>query len=174
MLDGYALASAEEKTDNILFGTVSPDAWAEANRRVREMASVDLVESGWVALAEPGMLNSHPVVVDRHQGERVEWVVAFGGQAFIASDDWTPIMVFGPNAVALAPLECGALAVRTSRRLDEPIGLTAERLQEHGSSTKGVRVRGSRPVGRVGLRRWQRARKRATPLPGGCARPKGL
>lgn len=55
-------------------------------------------------LANPGALGPHPVVEGRNPRERIEWIVTYGGQAFLTSDDWMPIAVFGPDAVSVAPL----------------------------------------------------------------------
>jgi len=104
MLDGYALASAEEKTDTIAFGTVREETWRKAIRLLGEPADVDLNARYQPVFANPGTLAAHPVVEGRNPGERLEWVVAWGGQAFIASSDWSPITVYGPNAVSVAPL----------------------------------------------------------------------
>jgi len=104
MLDGYALASAEEKTATIAFGTVREEAWRQAIRLLGELVDLDFNARYQPVLANPGALAANPVVEGRNPRERIEWVVAWGGQAFIASDDWSPITVYGPNAASVAPL----------------------------------------------------------------------
>jgi hypothetical protein len=108
MLDGYAFASAEEmtgkQTGDIVFGTLREEQWREAEEDLRELVDLDFNTRYEPVLANPGDLAPHPVVEGLNPRERIEWIVTFTGQAFIASDDWKPIMVFGPNAVTVAPL----------------------------------------------------------------------
>lgn len=49
-------------------------------------------------------LASHPIVSGRTQGEWVDSVGTFTGQAFYPSDKMEPLLVFGPNAIAMTPL----------------------------------------------------------------------
>jgi hypothetical protein len=71
------------------------------------MQSIGFDLTDWYrpVLANPGTLVPHPIVRGRRPRERIDWIVAFGGQAFIASNDWSPISVYGPGAVALIPLD---------------------------------------------------------------------
>lgn len=102
MLDGYAWASAEEVGEgaSIVFGAVREEEWREANRLLGELIDLDFNARYAPVLANPGALAPHPVVEGRDSQERVEWVVTFTGQAFLASDDWEPVLVMGPNAVS--------------------------------------------------------------------------
>lgn len=104
MFDGYALVSAEEKNGTVAFGTVNEEVWQEANRVVGELVNLDYNARSMPTLTNPGALAPHPVVEGRNPRERIEWIVTYGGQAFLASDDWLPITVFGPGAVSVAPL----------------------------------------------------------------------
>ncbi len=108
MLDGYAFASVEEmtrkQTGDIVFGTLREEQWREAEEVLRELVDLDFNAMYGPVLANPGDLAPHPVVEGRNPKERIEWVVTFTGQAFLSSDDWKPIMVFGPNAVTVVPL----------------------------------------------------------------------
>lgn len=104
MLDGDALAGERERTDSIVFGTVDEDVWRASDEQLRAAAGVQLLRRYRGVPASPGAWADHPIVEGRDSDERVEWIVAFGGQAFLASDDWRPISVFGPGAVGLIPL----------------------------------------------------------------------
>jgi len=104
MFDGSALVSAEEKIDTVAFGAVREEVWREASRVRTELIDLDFNAYYQPILANPGALAPHPVVEGREPGERIEWIVTYGGQAFLTSDDWSPITVFGPDAVSVAPL----------------------------------------------------------------------
>lgn len=104
MFDGYALVSAEEKTAFVAFGTVREEIWREANRVLTGLIDLDFNARYQPILANPGALAPHPVVKGRNQQESIKWIVTYGGQAFLTSDDWMPITVFGPDAVSVAPL----------------------------------------------------------------------
>ena len=104
MLDGYALASAEDRTGNVAFGAVREEVWREGNRLLRELVDLDFDARYRPVLENTGTLALHPVIEGRVPGERIEWIVTYGGQAFLASGAWAPITVFGLNAVSIAPL----------------------------------------------------------------------
>ena len=105
MLDGYTFASTEDlrggKTGEIVFGTVREEEWREATRFLEELVSLDFNARYEPVLASPGALAVHPVAEGRNSRERIESVVTFMGQAFLATDDWEPIMVLGPSAVSV-------------------------------------------------------------------------
>ena len=122
MLDGYAYASVEAmrggNTGMIVFGAVKHDEWRKAIRLLGELVDVDLDARYRTPLANPGELAPHSVVEGRNPGERIEWVVTFQGQAVLASDDWSPIMVFGSSAVSLTRLRWN---VEDAERRDGPL-----------------------------------------------------
>jgi hypothetical protein len=104
MFDGYAFVNAEKETATVAFGTVREAVWLEANRLLGELTDLDFNARYQPTLANPGTLASHPVVEGRSPGEHIEWIVTYGGQAFLSSDDWMPITIFGPDAVSVVPL----------------------------------------------------------------------
>jgi hypothetical protein len=106
MLDGYAFASRSDLSGSgsLIFGAVQRDIWDAAMRNLSDLTGVDFERRYSSVLANPGSLASHPVNEGRQAEETIEWVVTFHGQAFLASDDWDPLMVMGANAVSLIPL----------------------------------------------------------------------
>lgn len=106
MLDGYAFANAGDVgvSGNIVFGTVREDEWQAATRLLSELTNVDLETRYASILSSPGRLTFHPIVAGRNRQEQVDWVVTFTGQAFLASDDWDPLLVMGQHAVSVIPL----------------------------------------------------------------------
>ena len=106
MLDGYAFAMTADVggLGSIVFGTVREEEWQEAMRALSGLTDVDFDTRYASILANPGRLAPHPVVQGRNAREGVHWVVTFLGQAFLASDDWDPLMIMGPNAVSMIPL----------------------------------------------------------------------
>lgn len=52
------------------------------------------------AIANPGLLGTHPIVRGRNPDERVRWLVTFTGQGFYPSSRVQPLLVFGPRAIA--------------------------------------------------------------------------
>ena len=100
MLDGYAYSSKEDyATGMVVFGAVLEEGWREFVRLDgRPFEFFDPI------LANRGTLAPHPVIEGRNSEERIGSVVTFSGQAFYASEEWEPILVFGPNAVSRTPL----------------------------------------------------------------------
>jgi hypothetical protein len=100
MLDVYTYSSEEARPEGtVVFGTVLEEGWRELARLYeRPFEDFDLI------LANPGTLARHPVIEGRNSEERIGSVVTFSGQAFYASEEWEPILVFGPNAVSGVPL----------------------------------------------------------------------
>ena len=96
MLDVYTYSSEEARPEGtVVFGTVLEEGWRELARLYeRPFEDFDLI------LANPGTLARHPVIEGRNSEERIGSVVTFSGQAFYASEEWEPILVFGPNAVS--------------------------------------------------------------------------
>ena len=47
-----------------------------------------------------GSLRQHAIVRGRSETESVDSITTFTGQAFQLTEDWLPLVVFGPNAVA--------------------------------------------------------------------------
>jgi hypothetical protein len=92
-----------DETGEIVFGAVREEEWREAIRQLEELVDLDFNARYEPVLANAGALAPHPVIEGRNPRERIEWVVTFMGQAFLATDDWEPIMVFGPNAVSVIP-----------------------------------------------------------------------
>ena len=126
MFDGYARATAGEISGQIVFGTIRKEEWREAVRLLEELVDLDLNAQYGHVPDNPGDLAPHPVVDGRNPRESIEWVVTFMGHAFLASDDWKPIMVFGPNAVSIAPL---ALNFGDTAREDDSLFSAAGWLQ---------------------------------------------
>ena len=104
MLDGYARANAGEISGEIVFGRIREEVWREAMRFLSELVDSDFNSQYGRVIDNQGYLAPHHVIYGLNPGEQIEWVVTFMGHAFLASDDWKPIMVFGPNAVSIAPL----------------------------------------------------------------------
>ena len=107
MLDGYTFASVEDMTGEgvgeIAFGTVREEEWRRVNRLLGDLVDLDFDAKYEPVFAAPGTLAPHPVVEGRNAQERIEWILTYTGQAFLVTDDWEPIMVFGPNAVSVVP-----------------------------------------------------------------------
>ena len=104
MLDGYAEGSrAEGLYGIVVFGTAFEEGWREAARLFEGTGAGYKIDVPSI-LANPGTLAPHPVVEGRNSEEHVRSVVTGGGQAFYATEDWEPILVFGPRAVTLIPL----------------------------------------------------------------------
>lgn len=53
---------------------------------------------------ESGLLADHAIVRGRNDGERISRVATFTGHAFLASNDFAPVLRFGPDAVATVHL----------------------------------------------------------------------
>lgn len=100
MLDVYTYSSKEARPyGTVVFGAVLEEGWRELARLYeRPFESFDPI------LTNRGTLAPHPVIEGRNSEERIGSVVTFSGQAFYASEEWDPILVFGPNAVSRAPL----------------------------------------------------------------------
>ncbi len=99
MLDVYTYSSKEDHTGMIVFGAVLEEGWREFIRLdERPFEFFDSV------LTNRGTLAPHPVTEGRSSEERIGSVVTFSGQAFYGSEEWEPILVFGPNAVSRVPL----------------------------------------------------------------------
>lgn len=107
MLDGYAFASLREMNEGrvgeIVFGVVREDEWRDANRDLRELVDLDFEARYELVRAAPGTLATHAVVEGPTAEEGVDWVLTYTGQAFLTTDDWSPLMVLGPDAVAVVP-----------------------------------------------------------------------
>ena len=121
MLDGYASSSKENRIGMDVFGRVLEEGWREYAQ-----FSGKPLDDFRPALANPGTLAAHPVVEGRNFEERVDSVVTSSGQAFYASEDWEPILVFGPKAVCLIPL---VFNFEDSRWADGPLFSVAGWLQ---------------------------------------------
>lgn len=100
MLDGDAMSSPNRPFGMDVFGTILEEGWREAARLFEKPFEVFRP-----ILANPGTLARHPVIEGRNSEERISSVVTSTGHAFYASEDWKPILVFGPKAVCRVPLE---------------------------------------------------------------------
>jgi len=100
MLDVYTYSSKEARTTGmVVFGAVLEEGWREFVRlNERPFEFFDPI------LTNRGTLAPHPVIEGRNSEERIGSVVTFSGQAFYGSEEWEPILVFGPNAVSRVPL----------------------------------------------------------------------
>ncbi|MCH7687558.1 MAG: hypothetical protein IH899_12905 [Planctomycetes bacterium] len=102
MLDGDAYSSGEalERTGMVVFGRALKEGW-------REKARLNKTPFDYYRpiLSNLGTLAPHPILIGRGLKERVDSVVTYGGHAFYTSENWEPLLVFGPNAVCQIPVE---------------------------------------------------------------------
>ena len=102
MLDGDAYSSKEalELSGAVVFGRALKQAW-------REKAQLNKTPPDYYhpILSNPGTLAPHPILIGRGLKEQVDSVVTYGGHAFYTSENWEPLLVFGPNAVCQIPVE---------------------------------------------------------------------
>jgi len=100
MLDVYTYSSKEARaTGMVVFGAVLEEGWRELAQQYDQ--PFEFFEP---ILTNRGTLARHPVTEGRNSEERIGSVVTFSGQAFYASEEWEPILVFGANAVSQVPL----------------------------------------------------------------------
>jgi hypothetical protein len=122
MLDGDTYSSKEARPNGmVVFGAALEEGWRELIRlHEQPFEFFDPV------LTDRGTLAPHPVIEGRSSEERIGSVVTFSGQAFYGSEEWEPILVFGPNAVSRVPLREN---LRDAARSEEPLLSVAGWLQ---------------------------------------------
>ncbi len=102
MLDGdaYSAAEALEHSGMVVFGRALKEGWREKARLNKTP-----FDSYRPILSNLGTLAAHPILVGRGLKERVDSVVTYGGHAFYTSENWEPLLVFGPRAVCQIPAQ---------------------------------------------------------------------
>lgn len=98
LFDGY-VASSNSARSHAIFGEANEDVY-------RLMAVGDTIDAAVLRrlAGAPGTLGDHPILRGRRAGERVSRVVTFTGTAIHGGKDVAPLLVWGADAVGVAPI----------------------------------------------------------------------